>query len=154
MALAFSPLGDRLLAWPLGVLVGVQSFRVAVELLLAATYHAGVLPAEMTYEGLDFDVVTGVLAAGIGVWAWRGTVPRAVVWAWNALGLALLLVVVAIAATSALGVAQTSPRVTLPAGWPGVWLPAWLVQLALLGHVLVFRALRRARPAPASGGAG
>ena len=145
VALAFSRLGDRLLGWPLAVLVGFQAFRVPVELLLAATHHAGALPAEMTYEGFNFDVVTGVLAVPLAVWAGRGTPPRAAVWAWNVLGTVLLATVVAIAATSAFGVVETTPRVTLPAAWPGVWLPAWLVQLALLGHLLVFRALR-ARP--------
>lgn len=145
VALAFSRFGDRLLAWPLAALVGFQAFRVPVELLLAATHHAGALPVEMTYEGFNFDVATGLLAVPLAVWAWRGTVPRAVLWAWNVLGVALLAVVVTIAATSALGVVATDPRVTLPVAWPGVWLPAWLVQLALLGHLLVFRAL--ARPA-------
>ena len=148
VALTFSQLGDRLLAWPLGVLVGVQAFRVAVELLLAATHHAGALPVEMTYEGLNFDIVTGLLAAALGVWAWRGGLPRGVVLAWNGLGLVLLAVVVTLAATSAFGVFETTPHVTLPATWPGVWLPAWLVQLALFGHVLVFRKLARPLPAP------
>ena len=55
----------------------------------------------------------------------------------------LLAVVVATAALSAFEVIETDPRMTLPATWPGVWLPAWLVQLALVGHLLVFRALRR-----------
>ena len=148
VALAFSRVGDRLLAWPLGALVGFQVFRVPVELLLAAAYHGGAVPVEVTYEGLNADVVTGLLAAGVGVWAWRGAVPRGVVLAWNVLGLVLLVVVVGLAATSAFGVLPTSPRVTLPATWPGVWLPAWLVQLALLGHLLVFRALARERAAP------
>ena len=143
VALAASSLGDRLLAWPLGVLVGVQAFRIAVELLLAATYRAGALPVEMTYHGLNVDVVTGVLALGLGVWLWRAAPPRGAVLAWNALGLALLAFVVAMAALSAFGVWATEPRVTLPTAWPGVWLPAWLVQLALLGHVLVFRKLAR-----------
>lgn len=143
VALAFSRLGDRLLAWPLAALVGVQGFRILVELLLAAVYAEGALPAEMTYHGLNFDILSGLLAVAVGVWAWRGTVPRTVVVAWNVLGLALLAFVVAMAALSTFGVWPTDPRVTLPTVWPGVWLPAWLVQLALLGHVLVFRKLAR-----------
>ena len=149
-ALAFSRFGTRLLAWPLGALAGVQAFRVLIELLLLAAYHAGSVPREMTFEGHNVDIVTGLLAAGIGVWAWRGTVPRGVVLAWNVLGLGLLVAVVASAATSAFGIVETHPRVTLPATWPGVWLPAWLVQLALLGHLLVFRALARDRRAQPS----
>ena len=143
VALAFSRFGDRLLVWPLRVLVGVQAFRVLVEVLLAAAHHAGSVPVEMTYEGRNFDIATGLLAAGIALWAWRGTVPRAVVAAWNVLGTILLVAVVSIAAASAFGFIETSPRMTLPTTWPGVWLPAWLVQVALFGHVLVFRALAR-----------
>ena len=145
VGVAFSRLGDRLLAWPLGVLVGVQAFRVLVEALLFAAHRAGAVPVEMTFEGHNFDLATGLLAAGIGAWAWAGTPPRWIVAAWNGLGLVLLVVVVATAARSAFGFAETTPRLTLPTTWPGVWLPAWLVQLAFLGHLLVFRALRRAR---------
>ena len=154
-ALAFSRFGERLLAWPLGALVGFQVFRVPVEVLLAAAYHDGSVPVEVTYEGHNVDVVTGLLAAGVGLWAWWGTVPRGVVLAWNALGLALLAVVVATSAASAFGVVETSPRMALPTTWPGVWLPAWLVMLAFFGHLLVFRALARdpATP-PAASGAG
>ncbi len=143
VALGVSRVGDQLLGLPLAVLVGAQSFRVVVEVILAAAYGAGAVPVEMTWHGLNFDVATGLAAAALGAWLWRGSPPRAVVWAWNALGLALLAVVVAVAALSAFGVLETDPRVTLPVTWPGVWLPAWLVQLALLGHVLVFRALRQ-----------
>ncbi len=145
VGVAFSRLGDRLLAWPLGLLVGVQAFRVLVEALLFAAHRAGAVPVEMTFAGHNVDISTGLLAAAIGVWAGRGTVPRWVVVAWNGLGLVLLVVVVATAASSAFGFVETTPRLTLPTAWPGVWLPAWLVQLAFLGHLLVFRALRRAR---------
>ncbi|HEX9953514.1 MAG TPA: hypothetical protein VGB53_17250 [Rubricoccaceae bacterium] len=145
VAVAFSSVGDRLQAWPVGVLVGVQAFRIAVEALLFAAHRAGEVPVEMTFEGHNFDIVTGVLAAGIGLWAWRGSPPRWVVAAWNGLGLVLLVVVIATAARSAFGFTETTPRLTLPTAWPGVWLPAWLVQLAFLGHLLVFRSLARSR---------
>lgn len=142
VTLGMSRVGDRLLRWPLAWLVGAQGFRVLVEVWLAAAYGAGAVPAEVTYHGHNADVLTGVTAVALGVWLWRGTPPRWVVAAWNVVGLALLGVVVVTAALSAFSVIVTEPRLTLPAAFPGVWLPAWLVQLALLGHVLVFRALR------------
>lgn len=143
IALGLSKVGDRLLGLPLAVLVGAQSFRILVELLLAAAYRDGSVPVEMTYHGLNFDVVTGLAAVALGVWLWRGTPPRALVRAWNALGLVLLAVAVGVAGTSAFGIVSTDPQMTMPVTFPGVWLPAWLVQLALLGHVLVFRKLRQ-----------
>ncbi|WP_412063673.1 hypothetical protein [Rubrivirga sp. IMCC45206] len=88
-------------------------------------------------------MVTGLLAVPLGVWLWRGSPPRWVVWVWNALGLALLAVVVVTAALSVFGVIETEPRLRLPTAFPGVWLPAWLVMLAFLGHLLVARALRQ-----------
>ena len=145
VSLGVSRVGDRLLAWPLAWLVGAQAFRVLVEAWLAAAFDAGVVPAEVTYHGHNLDVATGLAAVGLGLWLWRGTPPRWVVVAWNGIGLALLAGVVATAALSAFGVVPTEPRVLLPVTFPGVWLPAWLVQLALLGHVLVFRALQRTR---------
>ena len=143
VALAFSRVGDRLLRLPLAVLVGAQSFRIVVEGLLAAAFDAGAVPVEVTWHGLNLDVVSGLTALALAAWLWRGRPPRWVVAAWNALGLVLLAVVVTAAALSAFGVLPTEPRLTLPVSWPGVWLPAWLVQLALLGHVLVFRRLRQ-----------
>ena len=145
VALALSRVGDRLLRLPLAALVGVQSFRIPVEVLLAAAHDAGAVPVEMTWHGLNFDVVSGGTALVLAVWLWRGRPPRWVVAAWNALGLALLAVVVTVAASSAFGLLPTEPQLTLPVTWPGVWLPAWLVQLALLGHILVFRKLRQSR---------
>ncbi len=142
-AVGLSRVGGRLLTWPLAALVGVQAFRIAVEVWLAAAYDAGAVPAAVTYHGVNFDVVTGLTAAALGVWLWRGSPPRWVVAVWNVAGLVLLAVVVATAALSAFGVVPTEPPMTLPVTFPGVWLPAWLVQLALLGHVVVFRALQR-----------
>ena len=143
VALPFSRVGDRLLRWPLAALVGVQAFRVLVELWLTAAYHAGAVPVEVTMEGFNVDVASGVTAAALGLWLWTGPPPRWIVWAWNGLGLALLVTVVALSTRSTLGLVETVPRLALPSTWPGVWLPAWLVQLALLGHLLVFRALRQ-----------
>ncbi len=143
VALAFSRVGDRLLRLPLAVLVGFQSFRIAVEALLERAADADVVPVEMTWHGLNLDVLSGLAALALGLW--RGRPPRWVVAAWNVSALALLGVAVVVAALSAFGVLPTEPRMTLPVTWPGVWLPAWLVQLALLGHVLVFRKLRQSR---------
>ncbi|NJK32274.1 MAG: hypothetical protein HC927_07620 [Deltaproteobacteria bacterium] len=56
---------------PLWFLVGYQAFRVAVEVMLHRAYEQGVIGVQMTWSGLNFDVVTGLSAALIGVWLWR-----------------------------------------------------------------------------------
>ena len=63
---------------------------------------------------------------------------------WNVLGTALLATIVTIAILSAplpIRVFTEGPTNVWVTGFPGVWLPAVLVQAALLGHLLVFRKL-------------
>jgi hypothetical protein len=71
--IAFSKTGTQLLRlappqWP----VFLQSFRIFVELLLWRAFVAGKLPVQMTFEGRNFDVLTGVLALGVGYYLSRG----------------------------------------------------------------------------------
>ena len=64
---AFSKTGTQLLQTvPSHWLVFIQSFRIIVELLLLFAFLAGKLPVQMTFEGRNFDVVTGVLALPVG----------------------------------------------------------------------------------------
>lgn len=64
----------------------------------------------------------------------------------NLLGLGLLANIVAIAVLSTpvpFRAFMNEPANRLPSMFPYVWLPTFLVQAALFGHLLVFRALRR-----------
>ena len=74
----------------------------------------------------------------------RARVPRDVVLGWNLLGLALLanIVVVAVLATPAFRRFPGPPNLA-PSAFPWVWLPSFLVQVAVGSHLLVFRQLRR-----------
>lgn len=139
-----SPVGHDLAARaPLALLVGLQAFRFPLELLMHAWADEGALPIQMSFAGLNFDIVTGITALLVAPFATRS---RALVIAWNILGLLLLINIVTIAILSLPG-----PLRMFPAGPPNllvmrppyVWLPTFLVQVALAGHILVFRALRR-----------
>lgn len=140
-----SSVGRRLIAAVgLPALVGFQAFRIPVEWLLHRLYQEGTVPVQMTYAGRNFDVVTGVTAAALGLWLARGGRSRGLVLAWNILGLALLTNIVTIAILSTPVPFRRfldGPPNMLPSVWPYVWLPSFLVQLALAGHVLVFRQL-------------
>lgn len=144
VAFAFSPLGTSLARnLPLVALVGVQAFRVPLELVLHRLYIEGVLPVQVTYAGWNVDILTGLLAAGLAVGLWRGAVRPRWVALWNALGLALLAVVVGTAALSLpTPFQQFEPSTEAVATFPLVWLPSVLVMAALLGHLLVIRRLR------------
>ena len=135
-------------AVPLALLVGMQAFRIPVEMLLHRLYSEGVVPVQMTWSGRNFDVVTGITALFLGLWLSRGgSVPGWVVFLWNLLGICLLINIVAIAALStpvSFRQFPAEPANTLPSTFPFVWLPSFLVQLALFGHLLVFRKMSRA----------
>ncbi len=145
-ALALSPLGARLAARvPLVWLVGYQAFRIPVELLLHRGYQEGFVPVRMTYLGWNFDVVSGLGAVVVALLLSRGLARPQLVLAWNVVSLALLANVVSIAVLSMptpLRLFHDEPANVWVASFPWVWLPTVLVQAALLGHLLVFRALR------------
>ncbi|MFN0112848.1 MAG: hypothetical protein ACKVZH_28645 [Blastocatellia bacterium] len=145
--LAFSPVGTRLvkgsgIAW----LIAFQAFRIPVELWLHRLYQEGVIPVQMTYSGLNFDIVSGILGLALGLWAMKTEPPRWAIWLFNLVGLGLLINIVTVAILSAptpLRHFFNEPANTFVAYWPYVWLPAFLVQAAWFGHLLVFRWLRQ-----------
>ena len=145
--IVFSAVGTRLAdGIPLAAVVLLQSFRVLVEWVLHRLYLEGSVPVQMTWSGRNFDIVSGLTGLLLGLALLRGVrVPRAVVLGWNVLGLALLanIVVVAVLATPALHHFPGGPANLLPGTFPWVWLPSFLVQVALGSHLLVFRQLRR-----------
>jgi len=149
VGLALSRAGERLATGiPLAVLVGYQVFRVPLEGLLHRLYLEGVIPVEMTYAGRNFDIVSGLTAAVLALLIAKGIAPRALVFVSNLIGLGLLanIVVVAVLSTpTRFQVFTDGPPNVLPSMVPYVWLPTVLVQAALLGHILVFRALKHTR---------
>jgi hypothetical protein len=145
LAIALSSPGARVVAGVgLPALVGFQAFRIPLEWILYRLYQQGVIPVQMTYAGRNFDIVTGVTAAALAVWLLWGRPPKRIVLAWNILGLALLANIVTIAVLSTpvpFRQFGDGPPNTLPSLVPYVWLPTFLVQLALAGHLLLFRRL-------------
>jgi len=106
------------------------------------------VPVQMTFEGRNWDIVSGVSAAAVAWLAARRQAPRWLVLLWNCVGLALLLNIVVIAVLSMptpLRRFHNEPVNSFIAYFPYIWLPTFLVQLALFGHLLVFRWLRQAR---------
>jgi hypothetical protein len=116
-----------------------------VEWVLHRLALEGVVPVEMSWAGRNFDVVSGLTGLVLGLALLRGgRIPRDVVLGWNVLSLGLLanIVAVAVLATPAFHRFAGPPNL-LPAAFPWIWLPSFLVQVALGSHLLVFRQLRR-----------
>ena len=154
-ALAFSRIGAQLVATlPLAAIVGLQAFRIPVEITLATLHHEGLVPIQMTYEGMNYDILSGLSAIVVAVLAARGTLPRWGLVTWNVLAMGLLLTIVAIANLSTPGpfqILHDGPPSTVLVTAPFVWLPGFLVPAALFGHLLVFRLVLRGRgPSSAS----
>jgi hypothetical protein len=145
--IAFSSVGARIAdAVPLWQLIGFQAFRISVEIFLAWGYHDGIVPVQMTMEGRNFDVLTGLSACLVSYLLMRGVAGKRVALAWNLAGLALLINIVAIAALSMptpLRKFMSEPSSAFVSLAPYLWLPTFLVQAALFGHLAVFRKLSR-----------
>lgn len=140
-ALALSPIGRRLAASiPLPALVGFQSFRLPLELVLQSWFRQGTIPETMTWSGQNWDIISGIIALFCAPFAGRW--PLAARFA-NIVGFALLLNVMRVAVMS-------SP---VPFGWnvqPPLQLAFHLpysligpvcVGGALFGHIVLTRAL-------------
>lgn len=129
---------------PVAALVGFQAFRLPLEILLHRLFSEGVLPPQMTYSGMNFDILTGATAIPVALAAGAAKLPRFALALWNAMGLFLLLVIVTVAILSAplpLRVFLNEPANAIVMTFPYVWLPTVLVQAAWLGHLLLWRRL-------------
>jgi hypothetical protein len=145
IGVGLSPVGGRLaVALPVAALVGFQGFRVVVELLMHRAYSEGLMPVQMSYSGRNFDIVTGLTALALGAWLAAGRTSRRLVFAWNTLGVALLLNVLVVALLSAptpFRIFMTEPANVWVTRAPWIWLPTVMVMAAVIGHVLVYRRL-------------
>jgi hypothetical protein len=138
--LGFSKFGTRLSLMPLTFLIGFQAFRIPVELLIHRAVREGIAPPQMTWTGLNLDILSGVSALLLFSFARR--IPRWGILTWNTLALALLLWIVGVAVLSFPGAFQRlKPDNVWVAYFPFIWLPTVAVTSALLGHVALFRRL-------------
>lgn len=130
---------------PLAWLVGVHALRLPLELVMAHAAGTGLMPVEMSLHGYNLDVVTGASAAVVAALAVAGRAPRWLLWTWNVVGIATLLIVVgiAIAATPTFAAFGAAPRHlnTWITAAPYVWLPTVIVPCAAAGHLLLTRRL-------------
>lgn len=144
-----SPVGRRLAAGlPLAILVGVQAFRLPLELMMHRAYEVGLMPRQMSYSGLNFDIVTGITALIVAVLVAAGRAGFRTVRAWNVVGTLLLVNIVVIAWLSAptpWRVFREGPANVWVSTAPYIWLPTVMVAFAILGHIVVFRRLRMER---------
>ena len=123
----------------------LQTFRVGVEILIYLLAAQHVMPEIMTWNGKNHDIVIGITAPLV---AYRATLGgsgmRRSITLWNILGIVVLLNTVRVGLLSAPTPFQayyTNPSNFFVGTMPGVWLPAFLVPVAIFLHVISLKLL-------------
>lgn len=124
---------------PLKILTLLSIIRIPVEIVLMWLFHNQLVPQSMTFEGRNFDILSGITAPIIYFLAFRGgRVNRPLLIGWNIFALALLLNVVI---TAILAFPSISPQLAPElqargvAYFPFIWLPAIVVPIVLFTHL-------------------
>ena len=123
---------------PLTVLTWIHVIRIPVEFVLLGLAQNNLVPIEMTFEGRNFDILSGITAPIVYFLAFRNSkVNRTLLILWNLAALALLTNVVTIAVLSfptpfqMVGLSQPNIGVTY---FPFVWLPSVVVPIVFFCH--------------------
>lgn len=123
----------------------LHSVRLPVEIVLYQLYAASLVPQIMTFEGSNFDIITGLSAPLVFYFAFkRKSLNVKGLLAWNFAGLLLLFTIMTIAVLSSaspfqqFGFEQPNTGVTY---FPFVWLPGIIVPAALFSHLAGIRKL-------------
>lgn len=140
----FSSWSGALARIPQVYLIGLQCFRIPVELLLAELATRKLLAVEMTYYGRNFDILEGITAVMLAVWLRRDGEEslRPIVLGWNAMGLGLVTAVLAHGMLSVpypFQLLHLSVPTFVIASFPVVWLLTVLVPIAYLLHIVSIR---------------
>ena len=119
--------------------------RVPVELVLFWLFVQKQIPQLMTFEGRNFDILSGLTAPIIAYFGYhKQKLNTAILLIWNFLCLALLINIVANAVLSApfpfQQFAFEQPNMAI-LYFPFIWLPCCVVPLVLLAHLVCIRKL-------------
>jgi hypothetical protein len=123
----------------LPVLTLLHVIRIPVELVLLCLFRFGFIPQIMTFEGRNFDILSGLTAPLVFWMAFRGgRINKPLLIGWNLITLGLLANIVIIAILSAptpmqkFGFEQPNVGVVY---FPFIWLPTIIVPIVLFAHL-------------------
>jgi len=124
---------------PLKVLTILHVVRIPVELVLFWLFQQGLEPRVMTFEGSNFDVLSGLTAPLVYFFAFRGgKTNRPLLIVWNIFALLLLFNILIIAILSFPGPMQKlafdQPNLGVTY-FPFIWLPSVIVPTVLFCHL-------------------
>lgn len=121
-------------------IIHLQVFRVFVEVLLWALFLQNLLPEQMTFEGRNFDIISGLTAPLVAIFLVKSRIGLI---SWNLLCLGLLINIVTVAILSMpvpFRVFDNEPANTIVLTFPYIVLPGMLVPLA---YGLSFLSIRK-----------
>jgi hypothetical protein len=121
----------------------LHTIRIPVEIVLFLLFVNKTVPELMTFEGRNFDILSGLTAPIIFYWGFlRKRLERRIILIWNFICLGLLFNIVAIAVLSApfpiQQLAFDQPNIAI-LYFPFIWLPSCVVPLVLLSHLATIR---------------
>jgi hypothetical protein len=131
-------LNPRILTW-------LHVVRIPVELILYTLMIHHLVPVVMTFEGRNFDILSGITAPFIAYLGYnKKRISKTVLLVWNLICLVLLINVVYYGILSAPTEIQKyafdQPNVAV-LYFPFIWLPSFIVPLVLFSHLVCIRHL-------------
>jgi hypothetical protein len=127
----------------LSKLTFLHTIRIPVEIVLMGLYIINMVPKIMTFEGLNFDILSGITAPIIYYLVLnKRVVNLKTLLIWNIVCLFLLLIIVGLAILS-----SPSPFQKLSFEHPNIgvlyfpfnWLPSFIVPVVLFAHLAAIR---------------
>lgn len=129
-------------------IVFYQTFRILLETIFVFSVAKGILHANMTIEGYNYDMIFAISAPFIGLWLMKGTnIAKKITAIWNYLGLAVIATIIFIVVTTVyFPEFYGSNRELMPKKfgmYPYVLVYGFLMPSAVFMHVLSLVQLRK-----------
>lgn len=123
----------------------LHTIRVGVEIVLLSLFIQKLIPQSMTFEGRNFDILSGITAPLIAYFGFhRNRLDKKILLIWNVICLLLVLQVVITGILSAPTPFQKlsfdQPNVAV-LYFPIVWLPGIVVPIVIFGHLVALKRL-------------
>jgi len=120
--------------------------RIPVEMVLFWLFVGAYVPKLMTFEGVNFDILSGISAPFVAYFGiQKARMSKRYIMLWNFICLGLLLNIVINAILSAPSVFQAQAFDQPNVGvfyFPFVWLPCFIVPAVLFSHLLSLKKLK------------
>lgn len=121
----------------------IHIIRIPVEIVLWALCEEKLVPQLMTFEGANFDILSGISAPFVFYYLHKNEkINKNILLFWNVICLLLLIIIVSVAVLSA-----PSPLQQLSFEQPNIgvflhpfnWLPSFIVPVVLFAHLAALR---------------